>query len=389
MADVAVFLSNPGHHVETLAPVVEYLAQRGVGSRVHSFCELRGFRSPDSSFKTTHTEVVPAWPKRLKRSGRRSGSDSALGSGLRRTVIQELAWRTILAPRLRRQLDPKSRLAVLPNDSAFPYDRVVSLLRERRLPFVLVQEGIRFPLPAETSSWYGLGGAQALAVWGKSSAEHFRSLDIDPDRIHVTGSPRFDGRPASTWPVARRAREGAAAFLLITNPIDVQGFCSPAEKTALVASFVSRLGDTLRQGRATLTIRTHPGESPDEYSSALTPADRGLVSFDTGNDLGSSLDASDVAIVMASTVGLEALRCGVPLAVLPTPGHGYVHDYVARRAALGVSLDHTLEPQLIQHASPADGYSAAVNAYLNLNLADSDQATRAVGELMIGLLDDE
>jgi hypothetical protein len=42
------------------------------------------------------------------------------------------------------------------------------------------------------------------------------------------------------------------------------------------------------------------------------------------------------AVVLASTVGLEALAFGLPLGVLALPGHGHVFEYVARGAALGL-----------------------------------------------------
>ena len=157
----------------------------------------------------------------------------------------------------------------------------------------------------------------------------------------------------------------------------------------MVARFVAQLHDALADGRASLTLRPHPGESREEYADAMPLADRALVSFDAGDDIDAVLAASDVAIVMASTVGLEALRQGVPLAVLPTPGHGHVHDYVKRGAALGVALEDGLAAKLAQHANPTEGYAAAVNAYLEDHLACSGRATQEVGRLMIGLLDDE
>jgi len=89
---------------------------------------------------------------------------------------------------------------------------------------------------------------------------------------------------------------------------------------------------------------------------------------------------------MASTVGLEALRHGVPLAVLPTPGHGYVHDYVQRGAALGLILDESLEGALHRLVRPSAAYSAAIAEYVRTHLAFPHEATQRVGELMMGLL---
>lgn len=388
MAEVAVFLSNPGHHAAMLAPVVDYLDERGVTSRVHSLCEFRGFESPRASFAKPGTAVLAAWPALLRRRpGRSRGSTgSPTGISWRRRLARLVAWHGVLRPRLERQLDPATRLAVLPNDSAFPYDRIVSLLRRRGIPFVLVQEGIRFPLPAETESRYGLNGAQALAVWGEASAEHFRSAGVEPNRIRITGSPRFDDRSAATWPSSNDAVRAKLEVLLITNPIDAQGFCTSAEKRALVANVIRNLRRGLDSEAVGLTIRPHPGEGVEEYRQALAPSDRDLVAFSPGGALEDDLRRSDVAVVMASTVGLEALLHGVPLAVLPTPGHGFVHDYVERGAAFGLALDDSLADQLRELRAPSTAYRHAVDEYLESHLASVGRATRSVGELMITLL---
>jgi hypothetical protein len=389
MPDLAVFLSNPGHHVATMAPVIDYVAQRGVSSKIFSFCELRGFASPTARFAAGGNEVVALWPRALRRAPGGPGEARALGLGRRRRLLQTLAWRLILGPGLARRLEPVPRFAVLPNDSAFPYDRLAALLARRRIPYVLVQEGIRFPLPAERASRYGLGGARALAVWGEASAEHFRALGIEPSRIHVTGSPRFDHNRPGARQLPGGSRRGSPALLLITNPIDAQGFCSTAQKTALVAQLVSHLRQALSDGRLTLTLRPHPGEKAGAYLEALAPEDRDLLSFDDGSSLDDAMSCHDIAIVMASTVGLEALQKGLALAVLPTPGHGFVHDYVERHAAIGLVMDDSLPAQLLHHAAPSAEYQDAVDSYLDYHLAHSGQATQQVGQLMIDLLDDE
>ncbi|NIY17466.1 MAG: hypothetical protein GWM98_22600, partial [Nitrospinaceae bacterium] len=46
---------------------------------------------------------------------------------------------------------------------------------------------------------------------------------------------------------------------------------------------------------------------------------------------------SKAAIVLASTVGLEALMMDVSLGVLEIPGSGFVYDYVEQGAAMGLT----------------------------------------------------
>ncbi|NIY17465.1 MAG: hypothetical protein GWM98_22595, partial [Nitrospinaceae bacterium] len=58
---------------------------------------------------------------------------------------------------LKRLFSQKPSLVVLPNDAAFPYDLIVAMLKTAGIPFVLMQEGIRFPLPgSEEGDAYGL-----------------------------------------------------------------------------------------------------------------------------------------------------------------------------------------------------------------------------------------
>ena len=384
MADVAIFLSNPGHHVAMLAPVVGVLTGREVSCLVLSLCELRGFESPFDDFERIGAPVQALWPRWLRR--RPAAVQGALGhsAGRRRALLRALSWHSVLEPALRKPL-ASVRLAALPNDAAFPYDRIAALLRRRRIPFVLVQEGIRFPIPIEGEERYGLAGATAIAAWGEGSAEHFRSIGVESSRIHVTGSPRFDRAPAPQRMDRRPSGSGSVRILLVTNPIDAQGFCTRGEKVRLVAEFVGLLRDSLEKGVARLTIRPHPGEGIEEYAERLPREDRDRVAFDTGGGLEDALARCDVAVVMASTVGLEALRRGIPLAVLPTPGHGHVFDYVDRGAALGLRLDSTLSAALLGHAGTGGRGAAGAETYLGRHLAHPGEATKRVAELMIGL----
>ncbi len=103
-------------------------------------------------------------------------------------------------------------VVVVPNDAAFPYDRIAAAAARRGLPLVLVQEGIRFPLPVETGQdAYGLGGADVLAAWGEASADYFRQRGVPGERIVVTGNPRFaETRPGSPKPAPRTWPPGTA-----------------------------------------------------------------------------------------------------------------------------------------------------------------------------------
>lgn len=100
-------------------------------------------------------------------------------------------YHAAIGPRLRWLLRG-SRAVVVPNDAAFPYLQLVRSLAERDVPFVLVQEGIRFKLPSETATAYGKHGATKVCVWGPGSAEHFSAIGVPRETLCVTGNSRFD-----------------------------------------------------------------------------------------------------------------------------------------------------------------------------------------------------
>jgi len=279
-------------------------------------------------------------------------------------------------------------LAVLPNDAAFPYDHIVSQLREGRVPFILLQEGIRFPLPGtEPNRAYGTGGAEAIAAWGAASAEYFRSVGAAADRVFLTGNPRFDGLKATNWSkvgAELKSRLGlrGECLLLLSNPIDDLGFCSRREKLALIRSFVASIRPRLDGGDLTLLLRLHGSESEDAILCALQPLGLGeRVRVVTGSALYSLLSIASGAVIMASTVGLEALLLGVPLAVLRIPRVGYVHDYVSAGAGLPVDPDAPSPGAIDEllaawHASSREKVAAYVSRHLSHR---EDSTERVVG----------
>ena len=335
---IGFVLSNPRHHAEMMVPVVRELTRRGVPCRIVSLAELRGFTTPDLG-----VDVVRAIPGQVRKSPSAGASGPAgPGTPLRR-VAQTVVWRAALGPRLRWLLHG-ARAVVVPNDGAFPYRELVSQLRGRDVPFVLMQEGIRFPLPHETGEdAYGRGGAAAICAWGEASAAHFRGIGATPDTVHVTGNPRFDSLDPAPWRErgqALLARLGLdrAPLLFLSNPIDDQGFCTTEDKLALFERFLDEARPALEASGRAVVVKLHPREDVAAFRAAAqrsSARDRTHVLGD--EPLFSVLGAGHAAVVVASTVGLEALLFGLPLAVLQVPGHGFVFDYVSGGAAAGLA----------------------------------------------------
>ncbi len=381
-----------------MQPVITQLKQLGdYYCRVISLCPFRGFPSPVGSFPTADAFV--SIPDRQIRSAPSAGKQGGWRADWLRRAAREVSWRTVLQRPFLQQLEQKPDLVVLPNDAAFPYDHVVQMLHGRNIPFLLMQEGIRFPLPIDKEQdVYGSGGAAAIAAWGESSAAYFRAQGALPEIIHCTGSPRFDHIGITDWqPQVAQLRAthrfGQTNLLLLSNPIDDQGYCSTKEKMALIHRFLAHITPLFADPELHLIIKLHARESVVDFQKVVSQL--GLAEQTTV--LGQSplyplFLLSQAAVVMASTAGLEALLFGVPLGVLEIPGVGFVHDYVSGGAAVGLCwqqdesnvagsmttrLQHLLHGQGLDEMATAD--------YLQKNLTFRSGATGQVASLIAQL----
>ncbi len=380
MPRVDFVISNDGHHRTMSWPVAARLARDGGSTaRVLSLCELRGLPTPAAASAPSGVEVRQVVPWRLRGSpsvgpAARPGPPTAA-----RRLARWLIWRLLLAPRLSALLGRRPALAVLPNDAAFPYDRIARLLHVRRIPFLLLQEGIRFPLTGQTGEpVYGAGGAAAVAAWGEASAGYFRAAGVAPERIHLTGSPRFD-RQAS--PSA--GGTGNRTLLLATNPIDDQGLCTHDEKLALVGRFFDQLEPLFADPGFHLAVKLHSREDPRELRPLIAERMRDRVAIHTDTPLEELFQTAGAVVVLASTVGLEALLHGLPLAVLELPGHGFQYDYVDSGAATGLSWGAPMAPQLASLFEPSEQRRADVEAYLQRQFATREGAAERVARLIL------
>lgn len=393
MPRIAFVLSNDRHHAAMFLPVAAAVAARpGFECRALSLCEFRGLRSPVEEFGRAGIAMRRAVPFSFRSPGAGAGGAGGPPSR-RRRLAQGAAWAALLRRPVGALLAERPDLVVLPNDAAYPYDRIAALLRRRGVPFLLVQEGVRFPLPASAGGpVYGGGGAAAVAAWGEASAEYFRAAGVPPERIHLTGNPRFDVIAATDWrapAAAARERFGLAeeTLLLISNPIDDQGFCSHDEKLRLLRALVEGLLPLFARPGFSLAISLHARESAEETGAALAglPGAERVAVLDKV-PLYPLLAASAAAVILASTVGLEALLFGLPLGVVAIPGVGFVHDYVAGGGALGLACDATL-PSLAADLLALRGRPRpAAEVYLRRHLAVTTGATERLADLVTRLV---
>jgi hypothetical protein len=390
---VTFVFSNPRHHLDMMVPVARILGERAVPHRFVSLAELRGFPTPSLAERLPGAEVRRAIPRHVRRdpsAGAGVGGRGGAGALLRRAV-RAAAWRAGLGPRLRWLLRGTG-VAVVPNDAAYPYAELAADLRARRVPFVLLQEGIRFPLPTEDAAGlaYGAGGAAAVCAWGEASAEHFRAIGVPAASVRVTGTPRFDGVAPAAWQGRGRALAAELGLereplLYLSNTIDDQGFCSAAAKLELFAGFVREAAPVLARERRALVVKLHPREDTAAFRRVAAGfPDVPLHVLPLEAPLFAVLAMGRAAVVLASTVGLEALAFGLPLAVLAIPGHGHVFEYVARGAAIGLAPGAIADglARLCAAAAPP----AAAAPFLERHMAHRGEAAARIADEISALL---
>lgn len=384
-ATVVTFVfSNPRHHLDMMVPVAHILQQRAVSSRFVSLAELRGFTTPDLSKRLAGIPVHRAIPLGVRRNPAAGAGAGTQGlKGLARRLTRAAAWHGGLARRLHMLLRG-SDVVVLPNDAAYPYGELCRELRAAGTRFALLQEGIRFELPSETDTGlaYGTGGATALCTWGEASAEHFRSLGAPPDSIRITGNPRFDGVHPPDWigrgqQLSKRLGLNRPPLLFLSNTIDDQGFCTTNEKMELFATFLRESQVLLTRRELPLVVKLHPREDVAAFRRVASKFPAMTIRVLEDEPLFAALAMGEAAVVLASTVGLEALAFGLPLAVMEIPRYGHVFEYVSAGAAVGLrigSIQRGLEHLLTNEAS------RNATSFVERHMAHRGEAARRIAD---------
>jgi hypothetical protein len=244
-----------------------------------------------------------------------------------------------------RWLTTGSEVIVVPNDTAYPYADVLAQARSRGAKAVLLQEGIRFvPEKGYTGKPYGTGSATVICAWGQGSKEHLVASGAVGGNIVVTGSPRFDDLEPEAWrdrgrELLERLGVVGEPIALFTNPVETQGFGTRKGKLELFARFLTEAAPLLVARGVSLVVKNHPHEDIRDYERLAGASQLGhRVKVVRSGEVPALLAAARAAVVLTSTVGLEALAFGLPLGVLEIPGYAFGFEYVERGVAAALRL---------------------------------------------------
>jgi hypothetical protein len=248
-------------------------------------------------------------------------------------------------------LHERPKVLVLYAESSGLGRAAVAAARTHGIPSVAVQHGIMYPqyyshehAPDEVDELEGdpVPLPTRTAVFGELAKDLLmRRGSYPPDRIVVTGSPKFDALvqgAAAYDPVETRRALGISAggrFLVLATRWSAIGEPVFEELVRAVESL---------EGIA-LFVKPHQAESPRPYEvvverlearqTRILPAERNLLEL---------LVASDGLVTVDSLASSEALVLGRPVLILNLPGN--LSPLVDREAALGVRRGESIAKAL-------------------------------------------
>ncbi len=225
-------------------------------------------------------------------------------------------------------------LLVLDEDATAVKRLMIQLARRHRVPVVVVQHGVpRVPFGFVPPA------ADALCLWGETSAEQLRRWGVDSRRLFVTGSPAHDElfAPGGRFHVPGAPRPAFAEAEALSDPKPLRVLLLATTRPRpqrpepasfhLTASEYARLLQlavdvVLEQPGWELTIKLHPRDTQREWYRRFVPeGDRHRVRIDTRHTLWQLLPAHQVVLHVASGAGVEAALAGWPVVeLLPRGG---------------------------------------------------------------------
>src|SRR5688572_8851555 len=144
-------ISSPDHHVSMFRPLLGWLKENTeCRLRVLSLCELRGFATPVEEIQRAGAEACLCLPTRFPKNIRATRASGEKIKARSPEWLRTVLWHGLVNWSLFYRRERPS-LAVLPNDCAFPNYHIAARLRREAVPFLLVQEGIRFEQPWQPS----------------------------------------------------------------------------------------------------------------------------------------------------------------------------------------------------------------------------------------------
>lgn len=387
------YITNPNHHWENFKPIMHKLLKTGFKVRLVSLCEFRRMETPIDELESLKIPFVSLFSLKFKNTSTSTGKKHIGGNkAVIRNVLRNLIWWFKLRSSLKKRNSELPLAAIIPNDIAYPMSKICKWLQSKQVKTILYQEGIRFPLPNEEGGpKYGTNGTDFVYTWGSVSSNYFRSLGVNKNKIKTIGNPRFDQMLKHDYRTEIILMKEKHEFediniMYASNPVDDQGFCTHDQKLDLFCNFLTEVSKQSQQIK--VWLRLHPREDRTDFENIIqTFQSKVQVEFLQKYPLFACLKLMDACVVLASTVGLEALLNHVPLAVIRMPNnYNYVFDYVESNAAIPLdvkdssSFQHNFKELLSQKSV---GLSSSQLIYLDNQIANQGKSDEVFVEQLI------
>lgn len=253
-------------------------------------------------------------------------------------LLHPLTFQTTVRRLVGEWLDERRpALLVTGNDASHCMAALMRAANRRRIPSLLVQDGIKLPWTPHKLGrrqrlkyslfrlafdldidvgrsgllGFGLMGTTRLALMSDWFRDHLVAHGVDPQRIVMAGYPPYDGYLArrATTPTERPDLPFAGDYLLyLHQPLQL-------ELDLYVQTFRALRDAAARSGTA-LVVKLHPAEPEPSWWEERVPADLSDVVFLRDAPLEALIAHCRAGVVIHSTTALEVLMAGKPLGVL-------------------------------------------------------------------------
>jgi hypothetical protein len=334
-------------HLQIVLPVIRILRERGVPAVVFSNCELNRKASDVTPLERERIPYVRLVETPLP---------------LNEAEFQRLA--VPLFDRIPGEIERRNPpMIVVLNDRNSPSLNFVRAGRKLGIPVLMLQESLRkdlFQRPTWRKLWfrwrrkmltgieaglfhYGQGGCDHLTAWGGFSRDYYLRVGVRPERITITGNPRFDAFAKPDFEKEADAIRGQYRlapddFLLtfLSSPIEKMHIVSAEEKKDALGRLVDWVRELrTRPGTSSLrmAIKLHRAENVGWFSAFLAERDATGFAFLADQALYPLLWASQASLMFSTTAGLEAALLRRPVAMLELSKPLDDWDFIGRGVA--------------------------------------------------------
>ncbi len=198
--------------------------------------------------------------------------------------------------------------------------------------------------------FYGLGECSKIALFSDADRETLLSEGIAPERVVVTGNPKFDKvfysrgnhcKPSvcEKWDIPTDKE----IILLLTQYMVEGGIWTPAQRRNFVLA-IAEAADVLPNTR--LIIKLHPPvEKEKDYHEIVKDLPRPpiICKYEPIHEL---LNASSLVITTESTAGLEAMAAGKPVIIADLYDDFGATSFYRRSGALHAERKDEISPAI-------------------------------------------